>query len=231
MFRNLLSLGILGLLAAGGWLAFDTVNEKRAIIQQQQRDLAEKSRVIDNLTQSTRVAQAVVTDQWTGENGVIRSKIRFVEIGPDGEPVSKKTLVVDGETVYFDALVLKFDHALVGEGTGLKDKSILLFRRVFGEHQQPSEGVPLDEGKADGIPDVYRGGKTPSAAEIELWREFWTYATDPAAAARAGVRVAQGEAPYTRVAKGRIYELHLDHAGGLNIKVSKIPAVLMEGEG
>jgi hypothetical protein len=228
MFRSLLGLCFVALLASGGWLAWRKLDENQRFIQQQQREIAEKSRVIENLSRSSRVAQAVVVDQWTGEDGIVRSKIRFVELGADGEPVTKKTLVVPGREVYFDALVLKFDRTLVGEGDAIKGRSVLLFRRIFGEHQQPSEGVRLDEGEVDGIPDVYRTNAAPSAAEVELWKKFWTFATDPAAAAAAGVRVAQGEAPFTRMEKGHLYELTLDHAGGLNITRSKIPAVLMD---
>lgn len=230
MFRGLTSLILVVLFGSAGFYAYERFTDRQALIAQQAEQLRQRNEVIKRLTRNTRVAQAIVADRWTEDNGRIMTRVRFVEIDEQGEKLASKDVVVEGDTVYFDALVLKFDQELVGEGDAIKGKSILLFRRIFGEHQKPSDGAPLDEG-ADGIPEVYRTGDALLAAEAELWREFWEYANDPEKARAAGVRVAQGEAPYTRMDEGKIYSLSLDHAGGLNIVASPVPAVLMDEDG
>ncbi|MBI4878999.1 MAG: hypothetical protein HY812_04970 [Planctomycetes bacterium] len=214
MLRALTSLALLVLLGGAGYYAWERFTEHERLLAR----LGEQRQVIERLSGSSRVAQAMVAERWS-EDGRVLTRIRFVEVGEDGAPLSSKEVVVEGETVYFDALVLKFDHEYVGAGDSVKGKSILLFRRVFGEHQKPVDGAKLDEAGIDGL------------AESELWERFWEYANDPNEARKAGVRVAQGEAPYTRMEEGKIYNLTLDHAGGLNISPSPLPAVLMQGDG
>ena len=68
------------------------------------------------------------------------------------------------------------------------------------------------------MPDVYRIADRPTPFERELWREFWSYATDPHKAKTAGVRVAQGEAVYAPLAAGDKWTLTLENDGGLNLK-------------
>lgn len=231
MIRNFVAIAFLALFGTGGFFAWREWNQKERELELRAEEVREKARIIDHLTRSTRVAQAVVVDRFTDDAGRVMSKVRFVEVGPDGKPVSTKNVVVEGDTVYFDALVLKFDQELVGKGEGLRGKSLLLFRRLFGEHQKPTEGVKLDEAEAGAVPSVYRVNPTPSETEVELWGEFWGLANDPERAKSLGVRVAQGEAPYMKMEKGKIYELKLDHAGGLNITASPVPAVLLDEDG
>ncbi|MFG0317010.1 MAG: hypothetical protein ACF8XB_07055 [Planctomycetota bacterium JB042] len=217
MIRTVLTFVLVGALGVSGYIAYDRFTERQQLL-----------RVIDRLTTSSRVAQAVVTKRWTEADGTVRTAVRFVELDDDGEPLAAPTeFVVDGETVYFDAYVLKFEHGLVTEGDAMKGRSLVLFRRAFGEHQEPAEGHPLDEAAEDGVPAAYRGDDPPGEAEKALWADFWRYANDPKAAEKAGIRVAQGEAPSMKMAPGKLYDLSVDHAGGLNITVSKVPAVLV----
>lgn len=229
--RGLASLLLVLMFGTAGYVVYGQFTERQAIIAAQARELREKERVIARLTASSRVAQAMVTKRWKDDDGVVWSQVRFVELGPDGKPLYTKNVVVKGETVYFDARVLKFDQGLIGEGDGMKGKSLVLFRRLFGEHQNPADGEPLDEGQADGVPRAYRTAEQVSDVEVAMWKEFWTYARDPEAAKAAGVRVAQGEAPYLPMEENTIYDLTVDHAGGLNIKASPVPAVMIDEDG
>ena len=231
MFRGLTSLVLLIVLGSASFFAYERFTERQALIARQAEELKEQERIIDRLTRSTRVAQAVVVKRWTEADGRVMSRVRFVELDEAGQELFRKDVIVEGETVYFDALVLKFDQELVGKADALKGRSVLLFRRIFGEHQRPSDGAPLDEGGVDGVPDIYRVDDEPSSIEVDWWTDFWKYANDPKTAEEAGVRVAQGEAPYTRMEEGKIYTLSLDHAGGLNIGASKVPAVLLDEDG
>ncbi len=232
MLKNTTSLLFILLIGSGGYLAWRTLHEKDLLLEQKEIELRHRTEVIERLSATSRVAQAMVVERWTENNPTptVKSKVKFVELGADGKPLPPKYAVVDGEEVYFDALVLKFDRGLVGEGDPLKGKSVLLFRRVFGEKQKPTEGTRLDEGETDGVPNPYRGGVEVSSAEAELWGQFWKFANDPALARENGVRIAQGEAPHVRMEEKKIYELTLDHDGGLNIHASNVPAILIDGE-
>ena len=134
----------------------------------------------------------MVVRKFVGEDGVPRTEVLFVEEGEDGRPKDRRRVIVRGEQVYFDAFVLKFDQGLVAEGDPIKGRSLILFRRIFGEDQAPNEGEPLDDAAPDGIPAVYRSD-APSQVEKDLWRDFWRYANEPELRRRDGVRVAQGE--------------------------------------
>lgn len=230
MIRNAIGIGFLLLFGLAGFFGWRTFTEQRREADEARQKLREQQAVIERLTSARRVAQAIVLRRWTEADGVPRQRVRFVEVDSTGKELDRKEGVVAGDDVYFDALVLKFDSAKVAEGDPMKGKSLLLFRRMFGDRQKPSEGIKLDESEADGVPDAYRTSANPSQVELELWSRFWELANDPKAAAAEGVRNAQGEAPYTRMEEGKLYNLSLDTNGGLNISASDVPSVLMERE-
>ena len=97
----------------------------------------------------------------------------------------------------------------------MRSTSVCLFRRIFGEHQQPSEGFALD---AKGSrPAAYSQGNEMSALERDIWANFWQYANDPARAQKTGIRAAHGEAPSVRLQMGKRYRVELRASGGLTI--------------
>ncbi len=215
-FGGLYRLMIAGFLAAavGGvaWLVHRYGSREEEI-----RRLHE---VVDRLEAERRIADIsdveAVRDPYAGESLV---RFRFQEYGPDGTALPPRTFTVAGREVYFDALVIQFDREHVKAGDVLRGKSLLLYRRVFGDRQRPADGVPIDPAAPDGVPAAYR--LSPGAAGAfgrELWADFWSLAADPARAAAAGVRVAQGEAVYARLEPGRSYRLTIDHAGGVLIR-------------
>jgi hypothetical protein len=127
--------------------------------------------------------------------------------------------------------VVKFERKLVEEGEGLRGKSLLFFRRAFGDRQKPVEGVPLylqsaETAGSEGIPDRLRIDVQPSDYERQVWTRFWTYANDPAQAREAGIRVAQGEAVHTRAVQGQVYKVTLSAAHGLSL-VPRLPAAMV----
>ena len=95
-----------------GKSAADLVNELA------ERPLADLIFTFGEEKKARRVAKAIVRDRWVDPGtGKTYSKVRFVEIGRDGEELPPKDVIVEGETVYFDALVCKFDRDLVVRGT------------------------------------------------------------------------------------------------------------------
>jgi hypothetical protein len=166
-----------------------------------------------------RIARLIVIDQ-TGTAGALRTKVRFQEVDARGEPLGDAVeATLDGEVVYVDAWVVKFDDALVERGDPLRGASLVLFRRLFGERQAPTAGITLDR---DGVrPKAYGGDAPFDEVEREVWAKFWEFADDPKAAARLGVRLAQGEAPSRKVKKGEVYQLTVRASGGLDFALDR----------
>lgn len=206
---------------------------QREALEQEKREL---QRVVQRLTAEDRVAEVHVIDQIRAGQIVngqpaasFMTTIEFIELDREGHPLPAKRFVIHDDTVYFDALVIKFDQQAVAEADELRGKNIALFRRIFGESQEPIDGFPIDS-KGD-VPNVYRIEPNPTPFEQKLWAQFWDYATNPKLAAEAGVRIAQGEAVYVPMKRGEIWTLTLQNNGGLNIKLRRpMPGSLIPPE-
>lgn len=176
----------------------------------------EKSQLVeyaDRLSASRRVAQVNVLAQRPDEAGRPITSLLWQEIGQQGVLAEPRNLEAVGTLVYFEAFVLKFAHRYIKEGDPQRSTSLALFRRVFGDRQEPDSAPqfdrtvrpPLDESEATG------------SLHARLWSRFWEFVDDPRLAAEYGVRVAQCEAPAVPLREGQIWELTLDAAGGLNL--------------
>jgi hypothetical protein len=183
--------------------------------------IAELQRSIERLTGEARLAEVHVLRQQQAPGGWPRpsTTIEFIELDRQGHPLPGRQFVINDRVIFFDALVLKFDHDKVAAGDALRGKSVALFRRVYGEHQKPADGFPVDpEGE---VPHLYRIQPQPSDLERRLWARFWDYACDPRLAAQEGVRVAQGEAVYVPMKEGQVWSLSLQNDGGINIRLHR----------
>jgi len=178
--------------------------------QQRQRLVSYAQR----LSARRRVAQVDVVRQREDERGRTVSTLLWQEIGPDG--VLGKPLAVEaiGRLVYFEALVLKFEPSLVGEGDPARGTSLAMFRRIFGDCQAPDSVTELDR---TARPPV-REAEDVARLHEELWRRFWDFVDDPALAAEYGVRVAQCEAPAVPLKVGQVWQVSLDALGGVNLR-------------
>jgi hypothetical protein len=190
------------------------------------RERQELQQAVERLTGEDRVAEVRVLDQVRPGQVVdgrtadrTLTTIEFVELDSQQHPLPSQKFVIPDDVVFFDALVIKFDQKLVATGDALKGRSLALFRRVYGEHQNPSDGYPVDP--TGDIPRVFRVHPEAGKFEQQLWAQFWSYATQPALAAQSGVRVAQGEAVYVPMQKGQLWTLTLQNNGGLNIKLHR----------
>lgn len=188
-----------------------------------QADLAEKIVLIEKLETSLkllktdqRLARLNVLGLEKGDaDRVLSSRLEFVELSPQGEPLSPpKQFTLPGDVVYIDNWVVKFDDHYVEQADIERGTSLVLFRRIFSEQQQPSEGVSLDE--VGMRPQAYARGGSLSEFEKKLWNEFWEFANQPKRAAEMGIRAANGEAISIQVREGMSYELKLRSSGGLS---------------
>jgi hypothetical protein len=238
LVRGLVSLAILGLLSAGGWVAYQAYDQRLQLdreLKEKTTQLAAKTAEVERLTKENqklnlalrllkidhRLAEIVVLEQRGGPERP-STKFQFVELTKDGDPVGeKKVFTVEGDTVYVDAWVIKYADELVENADPLRSTSVCLFRRIFGEYQEPSEGFPLDP--AGSRPAVYSQGADMPPLERDIWTNFWEYANNPAKARKAGVRAAHGEAPSIRLERGKLYKVELRASAGLSIIAEDLP--------
>ena len=215
--------------AAGGVYLTDQlfIAPSRAL----QRQLAERDAQIKALTEQNQALEAavrllrhterrarlVVLDQTIVPGGHPRTRVRFSELDGQGDPIGEpRELVLEGDEVYVDALVIKFEDTSVMGGDALKGKALLLFRRIFTDRRRPAEGEVLDrEGQ---MPQSYAAERAPTAFERDLWARFWELANDPEEAKKRGVRALHGEAVSTRLRRDRIYTITLRSTGELTIQ-------------
>jgi uncharacterized coiled-coil protein SlyX len=187
-------------------------------IREREQRIARLDAAMRLLTVDHRVARLTVADQTRDPaTARLRSRVQFVELDERGEPLDvPREFLIDGDVVFVDSWVVKFDDHYVREADLLRGTSLVLFRRLFGEHQMPEQGFALDE---VGVrPRNYRTAAAPTDFEKRIWSDFWTIADDPAQAERLGIRAAHGEAPSIRVRKGKSYLLLLRSSDGLSIR-------------
>lgn len=232
LLRALAALIFVGLVTVGSWLGYQRLSAPDPRLELTQKELAEAQAKVARLEMAVRllkvdrrVARLDVLDQWTPEaTGRPATKVRFVEVDEAGQPLGEpKIVTIDGDVLYIDYWVAKFDDALVEKGDDpLRGASICLFRRLFGEYQQPSEGHVVD---ASGQrPVAYGRGAPLSDFERDLWQNFWQYANDRQKAQSVGVRAAHGEAPYIKLTPGKSYRIVIRSSGGLAVEPEDGPA-------
>ena len=135
-----------------------------------------------------------------------------------------RTLTVKGDLVYVDYWVVKFSDESVEAGDPLRGTSICLFRRIFGEHQNPVDGYVLDA--VGSRPVGYGSGREPTEFETEIWVQFWELANNPKLAKAHGVRAAHGQAVSMKLQPGKYYVLEQRLTGDMTIRAVDVPAVL-----
>jgi hypothetical protein len=170
-----------------------------------------------------RLARLTVLDQTRDPaSGQLTTRIEFVELDQRGEPLEEpRRFDVRGDVVYVDNWVVKFDDRYVEGADVLRSASLVLFRRIFGEYQEPHEGHVID--RVGERPRAYGQGTVPGDFEARIWEDFWSIANDPARAAGLGIRAAHGEAVSMKVRPGGRYRIMLRASDGLSIQ-SEEPA-------
>ena len=202
----------------------EEVRQKDEEIQAAQRQIEQLDLSLSLLKVDHRVARIQVLEQETiegelSDNGEprVRTKIRFSELGPDGQPLEdSRVTTIEGKRLFLESLVIKFDDTYVEQGDVLRGSSLVLFKSLFGDQQEPSSGTVIDQVGAK--PRIYGDEDGPNPLHAELWEQFWDYANDPEAAAKKGVRAMHGEAPFMELRPGGSYKVELRASGGLDIR-------------
>ena len=233
--KSLLRVALVAIVGFGGWLGYSYHSGRRESAElTQQLDarqheilaLTEAAKVKDREIQRLQVANRllkvdrrmarinVVSQTGSAKAGDLATKFTFEEVDAENKPLDQpRTFTVRGDVIYLDAWVIKYKDDFVESGDPLHSMSVCLFRRIFGESQEPKDGFVLDP--VGTSPAAYRTGRTMTDSEREIWSKFWEYANNPPLAGQAGIRAAHGEAPSIKLMPGRRYRISLRASAGL----------------
>ncbi len=214
LFNLLVAVLVLAAVIGGGVWLYRWFEEARVLKQ-----------VIERLSADSRIAEILVTkSEFDETTKKIHTTIKFLEYDARGKPLQPKYFTFQGNLIQFQSLVIRFQDDLVRGGDRLRGKSAYLFMKAFVLEGEKTQVFDITEAHA--IPSGYKiPGQNPSF-EANLWEMFWSYALDPKARERAGIKNAQIEAPGSLFIPGTIYTLRIEHDGGIRIDAEPVPSIL-----
>jgi hypothetical protein len=176
--------------------------------------LAEKEalkQAITNLTAEEAVGYAKVLKQEE-RDGRLYTRFLFVMTEPKDETkrILEKEFEVEGDVVFFDALIVKFDKKVVMDG---REKALFLWRRVYSDKMTPESGFAVE------VPGGEPARYAPLCARLSIaeratfWSEIWKLSDDPERLAKSGVRAIYGNVVYKQMRPGLIYRFKIDASG------------------
>ncbi len=165
------------------------------------------------LTHEDQIGYAKVLKQET-RAGKLYSTIRFVETarGNPLETVLQKEYEIEGDIIHFDALIVTFPGQAVMDG---KERSIYLWRRIYGEKQPPAGGFAIEEQGAE--PARYAGllARLRMKDRQTFWTAIWDLANDPEALQQHGIKAIYGNAVYKKLQPDLICVFKISPTGQL----------------
>ncbi|QHI67938.1 hypothetical protein [Tichowtungia aerotolerans] len=168
---------------------------------------------ISTLTTEEQIGYAKVLMQ-EARDGQLYTTLRFVETerGNPLKTVLQKEVEIEGDIVHFDALIVSFSGQAVIDG---KDRSLYLWRRVYGDNQAPSAGFEIEEPGAE--PARYAGllSRLRLKDQQMFWNAIWDLANDPEALEQHGIKAVYGNAVYKKLRPGLIYVFKISPTGQL----------------
>ncbi|QDU96092.1 hypothetical protein [Lignipirellula cremea] len=193
------------------------IEEKDAVIVEQVAEIEHLDTAMRLLKVDHRLARLKVLGISKGDDGMVHTDLEFTEINDEGEPIDGiRRFQVNGDMVYVDAWIVKFDDHYVEEADLARATSLVLFHRIFGEKQSPQDGFSLDVPGTR--PTAYARGTAMSEFEKNIWDEFWTIANDQERAHAMGIRAAHGQAVSIKAEPGKTYLIELRASDGLSLK-------------
>jgi hypothetical protein len=163
------------------------------------------------LTHEDQIGYAKVVRQEL-RAGRLFTVVRFVETARDDrlKTVLEKEYELEGDTVHFDALIVTFTDAAVMDG---RERSLYLWRRVYGEHQAPADGFAIAQEGAE--PARYAGllNRLRLSERKQFWSAIWELANDPEALRQHGIKAVYGNAVYKKLTPGLIYVFKISASG------------------
>lgn len=187
-------------------------------VAEQQKEIERLDTAMRLLKVDHRMARVSVVDQTKDAAAdIILTHVDFQEINGNGDPIGDpKRFEIKGDVLYIDSWVVKFEDKYVEQADIDRSTSLVLFRRIFGERQEPRDGFALDEDGAR--PTVYGRGGEMSDFEKKIWGDFWGVANSESKQKELGIRAIHGEALSIKAVNGKIYYIELRASGGLSFK-------------
>ena len=168
---------------------------------------------ITNLTDESQIGFAKVVKQDM-RGGRLFTRLIFVETDRNDptQRILEREYEIEGDIIYFDALIVKFSEKYVMDGRG---RALYLWRRVYGERMPPEEGFPIESfGK-----EPQRYADICAALSIRdrtlFWKEIWNLSDDPERLSRLGIQAIYGNVVYKKVKPGLIYMFKISNTGTL----------------
>ena len=201
--------GIAAFLGLGLWVFF-TAGKSIFDLLGENKEL---KKAITNLTQESQIGYAKVLEQGLRE-GRLYTRLVFVETdrADPTRRVLEKEYEIEGDVVHFDALIITFGNQLVMDG---KERSMYLWRRVYGEKMKPEEGYVIETLRAE--PRRYADicAKLSLRDKGMFWEEIWKLSNDPNMLQAAGIKAIYGNVIYRRLRPGLIYVFKISNIGTL----------------
>jgi len=168
---------------------------------------------IATLTHEDQIGYAKVVRQET-RDGKLCTTVRFVETarGNPLETVLEKEYEIEGDIIHFDALIVTFSDQAVMDG---KERSLYLWRRVYGENQMPAEGCEIEEQGAEPARYADLLSRLRLSERKIFWSAIWDLANDPEALRQHGIKAIYGNAVYKKLRPGLIYVFKISPTGQL----------------
>lgn len=166
---------------------------------------------ITNLTYEDQIGYAKVIAQEPND-GRLLTTIKFVETARDDKlkTILEKEYTIEGDVVYFDALIVKFGDKIVMDGN---TKALYLWRRIYGEKMAPEQGFVIEEPGAE--PQRYSDllEVLPVKQKQLFWSNIWDLANNPDKLKKHDIEAIYGNAVYSRLRKGLIYVFKINPTG------------------
>ncbi|NIP22517.1 MAG: hypothetical protein GWN67_01390 [Phycisphaerae bacterium] len=166
---------------------------------------------ITNLTYEDQIGYAKVTAQEPN-GGKILTTLKFIETARDDKlkTVLEKEYTIEGDIVYFEALIVKFGDKMVMDG---ETKALYLWRRVYSDKIAPEQGFAIEEPGAE--PQRYSDllKLLPIKQKQLFWTNIWDLANDPDKLKEHDIEAIYGNAVYSKLRKGLIYVFKISPAG------------------
>ncbi len=174
-----------------------------------------------NLKRESRIGYARVLEQYR-EDGRLMTRLKFVQTHRDDptRQIQEREYVVEGDVVYFDALVVAFSPEMVQDG---RARSLYLWRRVYGEYQAPAQAFSIEEPGQE--PTRYDDllDQLPVQEQTLFWDAIWELAHDAEKLNDHGIRATYGQAVYQRLRPGFIYIFKISDTG--QVYPETVPAI------
>jgi hypothetical protein len=225
---KIFGLTFLLLVASVGIVYYQHATSTEKKIEKLEDEKRQLEQIVQRITTEKRVADILVSHQERdAATGKLQTTLLFVEYDRKDQPLPARSFTIEGDTAHIDAMVIKFDRDFVAQNDPLRGHSIALFTKLYGEHQNPADGQPIDPpGK---IPDIYRGADPQvSEFELSLWSDFWKLYDDENYRKAKGVRVeggATGQSVWGPFKSDRLYTITLESAGGLSMTSSPLRGI------